>query len=86
MSKNTRYIITFGLTSLIFVFVWAYNDQRNQIKRLESALEEKEVQFQVIQDEYQACKGEILHKGKLLEMEKAKNNRLNNSSLDSLSN
>lgn len=76
MSKNKRYIYTFIFTLIIFGFLWMYNLKSQSIKDLESELEKKEQEFKALQEEYAACKGEIFHKSKLLEMEKSKNNML----------
>lgn len=59
-----------------------YNDQKNQIQKLENQIEEKDVKIKVLESEYQACKGEIFHKNKLLEMEKRKTNK---ASVDTIS-
>ncbi|MEZ4937911.1 MAG: hypothetical protein R2799_10015 [Crocinitomicaceae bacterium] len=84
MSKKVRYIFTFGLTGLIFVFLWIYSQQKNKITKLESEVKSKENQIQHLEDEYQACKGAIYHKNKLLEMEKRKVNQLHEVSKDSI--
>lgn len=76
MSKNGRYFFSFTLVILVFLFLWMYNDQKNQIADLKSKLKDKEEAIQKMEEEYQACKGEIFHKNKLLEMEKSKVNRL----------
>ena len=76
MSKNTRFLFSFIFTLVVFAFLWMYSQKNNQIEDLKSELEESQKKLEVIDSEYQACKGENFHKQKLLDMEKRKSNQL----------
>lgn len=73
--KNRRYIYSFVFTLIVFCLLWVFNAQKNEIKSLENQLIEKNDSINLIQIELDACKGEIYHKNKLIEMEKSKFNR-----------
>jgi predicted Holliday junction resolvase-like endonuclease len=76
MSKNRRYIFTFVFTLIVFAFLWMFNSRNNEISHLKEELNSKDSEIEQLQMEYDACKGEIYHKSKLLEMEKSKVNQL----------
>lgn len=60
---------------LVFLFLWIFTSKKNQISQLESDLETQKLKYEKLDEEYNACKGEIFHKGKLLDMQIKKYNR-----------
>lgn len=59
----------FILTLIVFGFLWMYNSKNNHITELENELQLEKEKFQKLDADFAACKGEIFHKGKLLEMQ-----------------
>lgn len=85
MSKNRRYIYSFVITLLILGCLWIYNQKNNEVRSLKTDLDEANQKLEEVKAEMQACKGELFHRQKLLDMERAKVNRIKQDTLVSYS-